>query len=271
MDIYINTIRTEDISMQYMRFGTGPKTMVILPGISVKSVILSADAVANQYKSMTEDFTIYLLDRREDLPSRYTVEDMASDTAKILKELSLSDIYLFGASQGGMISLVIAARYPGLVKKLAVGSTCPKFEGEYPAIEKWIELAKEHKGVELFLDFASKLYPESMAESLNDFLVSTGKTVTDEEFLRFVTLAEGTYGFDISESLSDINCPVLILGSEDDAVVGPQGSYRIYNALSPKGSAFIHMYDGLGHASFDTAADYRDRLTSFFLEEPDAG
>lgn len=267
MDVYINTVRTEDISMQYMRFGTGPKTMVILPGLSVKSVILSADAVANQYKSMTEDFTIYLLDRREDLPSLYTVEDMASDTVKVLKELGLSDIYLFGASQGGMISLVIAARYPGMVKKLAVGSTCAKFEGNYPAIEKWISLAKERKGVELFLDFASKLYPASLAASLNDFLVTTGKSVTNEEFLRFITLAEGTSGFDILGELTDIECPVLVLGSEDDAVVGPEGSHDIYNALSSKGNVNIHMYEGLGHASFDTAGDYRDRLTSFFLED----
>ena len=238
MDIYVNKITADGVSMNYMKFGKGAKTMVIIPGLSIKSVIESADAVANQYRSMTDDFTVYL-----------------------------ENIYLFGASQGGMISLVIAARHPELVARLAVGSTCARFDSsDNPAIGEWIRLAKERNGVELFMDFASRLYPASIAESLKDFLISSGSSVTDEEFERFITLAEGTAGFDIRDELPAVRCPVLVLGSEDDAVVGKEGSYEIYSILSRGGSARIHMYSDKGHASFDTAEDYRDRLTSFFLK-----
>lgn len=82
MSTDISSITTEGITMRYMKFGTGPGTMVILPGLAVKSVLLSADAIANQYKSVTEDFTIYLFDRREELPDNYTIEQMAEDTAR---------------------------------------------------------------------------------------------------------------------------------------------------------------------------------------------
>lgn len=266
MDVYINSVNAGSMSMHYMKFGKGDKTMVMLPGLSVKSVLLSADAVANQYKSMTDDFTVYLMDRRNELPDDYPIEDMAEDTYLAISSLGLRDIYLFGASQGGMIALVIAARHPDIVRKLALGSTCAHFDpSENPAISVWTDLAKERKGVELFLDFASKLYPATIAESLKDFLISTGKTVTDEEFDRFITLAEGTCGYDIRSELKSISCPVLVMGSEDDSVVGPEGSYEIYSALSS--DAEIFMYKDKGHASFDTAEDYRDRLTAFFLKD----
>ena len=266
MDYEIKTVKTSGITMKYMKFGSGDKSMVILPGLSVKSVLESADAIANQYKSMTEDFTISLFDRRENMPDRYTVEEMAEDTAKVMAEEGLSKTYLFGASQGGMMALAIAARHPESVAKLALGSTCAAFVADkHPAIGEWTELAKEHKGPELFMSFAKKLYPPAVTESLTDFLISTGKSVTDSEFERFVTCAEGTEGFDIRDEITAIRCPVLILGSEDDEVVGPEGSREIYSFVSVNCDAGIHMYEGLGHASFDTAEDYRERLTAFFL------
>ena len=52
MSTDISSITTEGITMRYMKFGAGPGTMVILPGLAVKSVLLSADAIANQYKSV---------------------------------------------------------------------------------------------------------------------------------------------------------------------------------------------------------------------------
>ena len=201
MSTDISSITTEGITMRYMKFGTGPRTMVILPCLAVKSVLLSADAIANQYKSVTEDFTIYLFDRREELPDNYTIEQMAEDTAKVMKALGLSGVYLFGASQGGMMSLVIAARYPELVSKLVAGSTCARFDDSNSSLSEWVTLAEEGRGEELCLGFASKIYPASIAEATQDFFADTGRSVTEEEFARFVVLAKATDGFDITPEL----------------------------------------------------------------------
>ena len=45
-NIPIFTAKTAHCTMQYFRFGTGEKTMVILPGLAVQSVMGSAQAVA---------------------------------------------------------------------------------------------------------------------------------------------------------------------------------------------------------------------------------
>ena len=102
--IQIETVRKETFEMQFFRFGSGPRTYVILPGLSVQSVMASAEAVAQAYASFAEEYTIYVFDRRAALPPVYTVRDMARDTAEAMLALGLHDIYLFGASQGGMMA-----------------------------------------------------------------------------------------------------------------------------------------------------------------------
>lgn len=50
----------------------------------------------------------------------YNLTDMAEDTVRLIKALKLSSTHLLGASMGGMIAQIVAARYPSLVKRLAL-------------------------------------------------------------------------------------------------------------------------------------------------------
>ena len=110
----------DGITMEYIRFGTGAGTMVILPGLSIKSVTGMGEAVAAAYDMFTGDFTVYLFDRREDTGPSYDICGMARDTYTVMEHLGLHDIYLFGASQGGMIAALIAAEHPGFVRRLVL-------------------------------------------------------------------------------------------------------------------------------------------------------
>ena len=145
--IEIQSVMMEDYSMDYFRFGRGEKTLVILPGISVQSVMNSADAVSDAFQMMQEDFTIYVFDRRKELPREYSIYDMASDTAAVIRQVGISDIYLFGASQGGMIAMTMTIENPDFVKKLALASTSSDVKAEqYESLDEWIELAKKETG-----------------------------------------------------------------------------------------------------------------------------
>ena len=57
MSIQIETVHTDTFSMNYFRFGKGEKTLVILPGLSVQSVMGAADAIAAAYQPCEEIFT----------------------------------------------------------------------------------------------------------------------------------------------------------------------------------------------------------------------
>ena len=262
----IKIVKTDDFEMEYFNFGHGEKTMVIIPGLSVDGVMKYADAVAGAYSLMTDDFTVYVFERRKNLPKNYSVYDMAHDTVAAIKALGLRQIYLFGASQGGMISMVIAIEKPELVCKMILGSTSSSIsEGQNSkAVQKWVSLAKEGNTEGLYLAFGEALYPKNVFEQSRDLLTQSAKSVTDEDLARFVTLAEAVKGFDVSDELDVVSCPTLIIGSKDDNVLGGEASEVIYEKLKDHPGCEIYMYEGFGHAVYNLAPDYRERMLRFF-------
>ena len=262
MPIPIETVETSAFEMEYFRFGQGSRTAVILPGLSVTSVMGSRESIAKQYAAWNSAFTTYLFDRRKDLPETYSVYDMARDTADAMRVLGLSDVCLFGASQGGMIALVLTIENPDLVGRLALGSTTAA--SGFGSLTEWVRLAEEGDAGALYLAFGKKLYPEVLFEKNKEVLRGLGNFVTKEDLRRFITIAGGTEGFDVRDRLAEITCPVLVIGSEDDRVVPPESSRELAAGLVHAASCELHMYDGCGHAAFDTAPDYQERLLRFF-------
>ena len=263
MSITIKKAEANGFTMNYFTFGAGERVFVIIPGLSVQSVMGAADIIAEAYELIGREFTVYVFDRRNELPESYTVYDMAEDTAEIFRVLGLKDVYLFGASQGGMMGLTIAARHPKLVKKLVLGSSAARIgEKQYVEISKWLNLANEKDSVKLSVEMGKALYPESLFEQYKNTLKSIGETVTDEELERFVIFAKGTKGFDITSELSEIECPVFSIGVSDDAVL--EGAAEdIEKLMKDKPNFESYMYTGCGHAAFDTAPDYKKHILDF--------
>ena len=258
---------TDDFEMPFFRFGCGSKTFVILPGLSVQSVMRAKEAVEASYGMMDGDFTTYLFDRRYDVPEGYTIYDMADDTATAMKELGLKDVYLFGASQGGMIAMVIAIKYPELVKKLVLGSTSSHVKPEQSeVINHWIELARERAGFELYHDFGKEVYPSEVYELYEDYFTDVAKTVKNSELEKFAILAESIRDFNVTDQLNKINCPVLLIGEFNDQVLDSDATMEIAEQLDHRPDFELFMYNGYGHAAFDTAPDYRRRIYDFLMK-----
>ncbi len=267
MSIPIETVRTDRFSMNYFRFGKGETPMLVLPGLSVQSVMDAADMVAAAYQSLENSFTVYVFDRRKELPSSYSVYEMAEDTAEAMLTLGLKNVCLFGASQGGMISLVIAVKHPELVGKMALGSTSAQVRDEqYRVIDDWVRLAENRDRVGLYLAFGEKVYSQKVFDQSREMLIKMAETVTDEELDRFIILAKGTKGFDISGELHRIRCPVFAIGDYDDRVLDADATMQIAERLDWRPDFRLYLYAGYGHAAYDTAPDYRERLLRFFKD-----
>ena len=267
MPINIESVKTDAFTMDFFRFGRGKRPLVILPGLSIQSVMDAADAIAAAYEPLADEFMIYVFDRRKELPPVYTVQDMARDTAQAFKALGLEKVCLFGASQGGMIALVLAIEYPELVGKMVLGSTSAHVKAHhYSVIEKWVDIAKRGDGKELYLSFGREIYPPEVFEQYRDTLISAAATVKKADLKKFITLAEGTKNFNVTEKLSAIRCPVLAVGEYYDSVLDPDATMEIAEKLDYRDDFRLFMYIGFGHAAFDTAPDYRERLLRFFTE-----
>ena len=259
----IQTVGTDAFEMDYVRFGNGPRPFVMLPGLAVQSVLESADEIAAAYKPFTEDFTVWLFAPRKDLPPGYAVRDMSRDTAAAMRALGLADACVFGASMGGMVAMGIAVERPRLVKKLVLASTTARMtDARRRSLENWIALARAGRCEELYLSFGESLYPSGVFETFRHAFLRAAGTVTARELKRFAALAEAVRGFDATDALGTISCPALVVGSRDDRVFGNAAASEIATAIP---GAELHMYDGYGHALYDTAPDFGPRMLEFFL------
>ena len=260
--VSVKTVSVDDMEMDYVVFGSGKKTFVILPGLSVHSVTGSAETIAAAFESFAEDYTVYLFDRAEKLDNGCTIQDMAKDTASAMKALGIENADVFGASQGGMIAMCLAIDYPELVHKMVLGSTISKPNDTFTEVcSEWIELAGNRDEDGLIESFIEKVYSKATVEAYRDTLIASNKGITDDEYTRFLIQAKACRNFDCYDELSDIQCEVLVIGSEGDNVTTAEASIQISDAIGCN----IYLYDNsYGHGVYDEAPDYRQRCLDFF-------
>lgn len=254
-------VKTDTMQMDFFSFGEGEKQMVILPGLDTKSVLTFAPVVASAYRIFHDDFTVTVFDRRADLPQRYSIRDMARDTALAMRELSIKDAHIFGASQGGMIAQYIAIDSPELVVSLILGSTiCKENPTAKEVIGRWISYARQGDRRGLSKDFTETLYSIPFQEKYGDVLLKFNDHVTDEDLHRFIICAEAINGFDTTDELHNITCPVYVIGSLGDKVVGRHSSEELASYLNCE----LYLYDeSTAHCVFDEAPDYKERILDF--------
>ncbi len=259
--VSVKTVSVDGMEMDYAVFGSGEKAFVILPGLSVHSVMGSAEAIATAYADYTDDYTVYVFDRAKTLKDGCTIRNIADDTAAAMSALGIENADIFGASQGGMLALCLAIDHPELVHKMILGSTLAKTNDTFKKVaDEWIELAESRNETALLESFADKVYSAATLEAYRDSIISSNSGITEEEYERFIIQAKACESFDCYSELADIKCSVLVLGSEGDKVVTAEASEQIAEVLG----CGIYLYDdSYGHAVYDEAADYRQRCLNF--------
>ena len=111
--------------MDYIRFGSGERVLVMLPGVGdgLKTVKGMALPFALLYRKLARDFTGYVFSRRRELPRHMTTREMAKDQDEAMAALGLSGAAVVGVSQGGMIAQWLAIDHGDKVRKLVLTVT----------------------------------------------------------------------------------------------------------------------------------------------------
>lgn len=257
----IETARVNGIEMSYFRFGKGKDTFVILPGLSFKPVTLFEEALKAGFKEFGEKFTVYLFDCRSNLPDEYSIEDMARDTADVMKCLGLENACIFGASLGGMIAQMIAAEYPGLVKKMVLCSTLSQScESINNAMEVWTSLAQSGRVYEANELLCRCIYGDAIMKEYGEGLIESGRSITADEGRRFAKLGRTIISFNVKDKIKNIECDVLVVGSEGDKLISPDSIRETASLLNCESYMYGREY---GHTVYDEAPDFRPRMLEF--------
>ena len=258
----IETISCGDFEMKCLRFGKkGARPLVVLPGLSLISVMTFAEPVMNAYKIYAEDHEVFLFDRREQIPDRYTVYDMARDTSEAMDRLGIKDADLMGISQGGMIGLVIALERPELVRALALCSSAVGVgEDAERIISRWKGMAESGDIKTLYKCFGSDLYTENFCKQNEDAFELLADMVSENDRQRFIILADATSGFDVTGRAAEISCPVCVFAASGD-VIFPMA---LQAGFAKRYGWESQVFEGYGHAVYDECPQFHPRVEEFF-------
>ena len=256
-----DVVVTDGFAMDYCRFGHGSQTMVIIPGVSVEPVVPLAGFVAKQYERFHEDFTCYLFDRRRNFPDDYSIGQMADDTAAAMRALGLRGVCLFVTSQGGMVGITRAAKYPELVAKLALGSSSSYADAfGRGVLQQWIAALEQGDlpaAVNLFFE---KVYSVDFRQKNAKALTMAAKIAPPEALPRLKTLCRACLDFDGREYARQLSCPCFVLGTKADEVFGPTSQAALAALLGCPSK----IYDAYSHALYDETPDALAHLHAFF-------
>ena len=199
------------LSLNIEEQGEGEASLVFLHywGGSLRTWDGVVETLRNSFRCITYDVRGW---GKSGAAASYTLQDMASDAANLIKTLGLSRFVLVGHSMGGKVAQLLASRKPaGLIGMILV-APAPPIPITLPeeVREQQLHAYDNRENVLQALDFlcAKPIHAEVLERAVEDSLSGSREAV----------LAWPNSGLseDISSELPKITVPTLILAGEQD-------------------------------------------------------
>lgn len=222
----MSLLEVNGLTYQIEERGSGP-ALLLLHGFtgSGKSWKTLLPGFTGNYRVITVDFPGHGETAAPADPTRYSIENTATDLAAILEKLGVAQAAVLGYSMGGRVALFFALRYPSKVSGLILESASPglptaRERAERKAADEALARFIEEKGLAAFVErwgnlplWASQAgLPETVRENLRHQRLNN----------RPVGLANSLRGLgtgvqpSLWDELGGFGKPVLILTGELD-------------------------------------------------------
>ena len=209
----------------YLRFGSGPKTLLLLAGGpgNIVPTGFGASGFTKGMRAFTADYTVYLVTRKSHLPEGYSTQDMARDYAEMIRQEFGGHVDLVvGASFGGLIAQHLAADYPDVFGHLVIAMAAHRISDAAKQIDaRYAELISQRRDRDAMALRAEAVLPKGLLRSvMAGMLWLFGKVLLgpiDDTFRRDVVVeAQAELAHTALDSLARIKVPVLLVGSDTD-------------------------------------------------------
>ena len=257
------TLYFNNKSMDYVTFGKGKKSLVIIPGLGdgLQTVKGKALLFSLSYRLLAKRYKIYVFSRINELRQGYTTRDMAADVAEAMETLNLDAAYVMGISQGGMIAQWLAVDFPERVQRLILAVTTAKpSQLARERIEHWQKLSQSGTFRDLMLDIAKHSYTQKSYQKwriLSNIMGRLGR-IKDEK--RIAIQSQSCLTHDSLEVLKEIQCPTLVLGALEDDVIGVDGSKELAKGIS---GCQLLIFKHSGHALYEENKAFQEAVCGF--------
>lgn len=260
------SLQLGNTTMDYIRFGTGSRNLIILPGLGdgLQTVKGTALPMALMYRMFARDFTVYCFSRKNHLPAGCTTRDMARDLAEAMELLGIAQAAIFAVSMGGMIAQHLVIDYPEKVNKLILTVTSARPNPILTeSLEEWICLAKQGDHTAFMDSNLRRIYSEDYCRKNKWMVPITGLLTKPRSYDRFFIQAEACLTHDCFDGLPAIAAPTLVIGGEKDLALGSDASREI--AAQIPGSRLL-MYPQWGHGLYEEEKSFNKTVLEFLLQ-----
>jgi pimeloyl-ACP methyl ester carboxylesterase len=185
-------------------------------------------------------------------PVAYDLGDMAEDAVELMRRLEIEPAHVVGASMGGMIAQLVAARYPDSVRSLTsvMSNTGNRWLGQ-PAFRIYRHLLRQApREREAFIDHVSGLFAligsrglDNDAERMRE-IIGRSYDRDHDAAGQGRQLAALIASGDRTRELRKIKTPALVIHGTDDRMVMPSGGRATARAIP---GARLLMVKGMGH------------------------
>ena len=261
------TVPFGSTEMEYVRFGTGPKHLVMLPGLGdgLRSVKGTALPVALMYRAFAKDHTVWMFSRLRQLPEGSTTRDMARDQAAAMDALGIEKAHVVGVSMGGMIAQHLAVDYPEKVGKLVLVVTSARPNPILlESLGAWVTHARRGDHAALMDSNLRRIYSEDYYRKNKWMIPLVGKLTKPKSYDRFFVQAQACLTHNSFDRLPDIQAQTLVMGGGQDRTLGGEASKEIAAAIP---NTQLKIYEQWGHGLYEEEGTFLSAVLAFLNRE----
>lgn len=257
-------IEINGINLYYEIHGDGE------PLILANGIFMNTNSWFGQITEFSKHFKVILYDMRgqgqSDKPDGdYSFEMHAEDQKALLDYLGIDKIHHVGISYGAELGLLFALNYPERLKSLVL-SNCASYIG--PLLDKisnlWRYACEKNDSEMFFYATVPFNFSETFISNNKEFFEVAKERYKQLDIPSFINLLDAFQKLNVTQRLSEISIPTLIVGGKKDLLKPPDPySYIINEKIR---NSKITIIDDAGHAlTHEKPEEFNSAVIGFLL------
>lgn len=280
-DFQGHKITLKDLEVNYIKEGSGEKTLVFVHGLSS-----NADAWSKNIEALKTTYTCVALDLpgygKSSKPDvNYTPTYFAEVVFQFIEKLKLQNVVLIGHSMGGQASVKLASQHPEAIKKLVLVAPAgleqfSEASAKMMASFLTAESVKNTSEAQIVKNYALNFYeqPEEVSKMIADRIRIIEASDFDAHCNAIVKSVSGMLHDPITNDLQAVSQPTLVIFGDQDMLI----PNRYFNptlttktvgeiALNQIKNARLEFVENAGHfVQFEKPSEI-NALIQEFIEE----
>ena len=248
----------------------GKETVAFLNGVMASTTswaLLTPVFEKLGFRIILHDFKGQLKSSKPSGP--YSFAEHSAEARALFEHIGVQKLHLVGTSYGGEVAMKFAILYPDMVKTISIIDSVSELD---PVLEGfvlgWKILCDTGDGEVFFNGMAPSIYGPQFMTANRDMLNERARGIksSPNNYLEGQKILYDTFAQDVAmtEELSKIMCPALVLCGEDDILKPPKFSKII--AENIKNSEYLTIPD-CGHvAIFEKPKELESAILGFILK-----